>query len=562
MISELRQLMLDHSPHMMLLVDPTNLQIIVANKVAEQVLGYSGSQLVEMQITDIESSLQDVFYWEDVRGGHFQDIDAQEGEYQRADGTQLMVMKSLRVLRHEERWLILILARDARQERKVEDVLEQTLSQLRTTLEATGNGILVIDWHNNIASMNRQFSEMWHIPDAFLKNGNDSAILEFLTANVIEQDLCRERLQQVSDPHEALDQFHLHDGRVFECSSRPQFLGERIIGRVYGFLDNTERVHAEQALRESRDQLESRVHERTLALQMANITLESEKTRQADLIRKLGEAQNQLLQSEKMASIGVLAAGVAHEINNPVGFVNSNLSSLQRYMQSLMRLLDAYEAREEHLPESDRGELNALRKEIDADYLREDLGSLLSESMDGLDRIKRIVQDMKDFSHAGGGDIMEANLETGLDSTLNVVWNELKYKAEVVKEYGGVPEIECIPSQLNQVFMNLLVNAAHAIENRGRITVRTSYENEMVTVAVSDTGSGIAAENLGRIFEPFFTTKPVGKGTGLGLSLSYSIVQKHGGRIEVDSEIGKGTTFRVILPRQMAPAAEENDVVN
>jgi signal transduction histidine kinase len=263
-----------------------------------------------------------------------------------------------------------------------------------------------------------------------------------------------------------------------------------------------------------------------------------------------------------MASIGVLAAGVAHEINNPVGFVNSNLSSLQRYLQSLMRLLDAYELREQHLPEGDRSELNALRKEIDADYLREDLGSLLSESMDGLDRIKRIVQDMKDFSHVGGGDVLVANLETGLDSTLNVVWNELKYKAEVIKEYGGVPEIECIPSQLNQVFMNLLVNAAHAIDNRGRITVRTSYENEMVTVSVSDTGSGIAAENLGRIFEPFFTTKPVGKGTGLGLSLSYSIVQKHGGRIEVDSEIGKGTTFRVILPRQMAPAAEESDVAN
>jgi len=561
-MSELRQLMLDHSPHIMLLVDPSNLRIIVANQVAEQVLGYTAPQLMEMLITDIESSLQDVFYWEDVRGGHFQDIDAQEGEYQRADGTQIMVMKSLRVLRHEERWLILILARDARQERKVEDVLEQTLSQLRTTLEATGNGILVIDWHNKIASMNRQFSEMWSIPEAFLKNGNDAAILEFVTANVVEQDICRERLLQVSDPHETLDQLHLHDGRVFECRSRPQFLGERIIGRVFGFVDITEREHAEHVLRESRDQLETRVHERTLALQMANITLESEKARQADLIRKLGEAQNQLLQSEKMASIGVLAAGVAHEINNPVGFVNSNLSSLQRYMQSLMRLLDAYEAREAHLPDKDRGELNALRKEIDADYLREDLGSLLSESMDGLDRIKRIVQDMKDFSHAGGGDVLVANLETGLDSTLNVVWNELKYKAEVIKEYGGVPDIECIPSQLNQVFMNLLVNAAHAIENRGRITVRTSYENEMVTVSVSDTGSGIAAENLGRIFEPFFTTKPVGKGTGLGLSLSYSIVQKHGGRIEVDSEIGKGTTFRVILPRQMAPAAEEDDVVN
>jgi PAS domain S-box-containing protein len=561
-ISELRQLMLDHSPHMMLLVDPVDLRIIVANKVAEQVLGYTSPQMMEMLITDIESSLQDVFYWEDVRGGHFQDIDAQEGEYQRVDGTQILVMKSLRVLRHGERWLILILARDVRQERKVEDVLEQTLSQLRTTLEATGNGILVIDWHNQIANMNRQFSEMWNIPDAFLKNGNDAAILEFLTANVVEHELCRERLLQVSDPHETLDQLHLHDGRVFECRSRPQFLDERIIGRVFGFLDTTERVHTEQALRESRDQMESRVHERTLALQMANITLETEKARQAELIRKLGEAQNQLLQSEKMASIGVLAAGVAHEINNPVGFVNSNLSSLQRYMQSLMRLLDAYEAREEHLPASDREELSALRKEIDADYLREDLSSLLTESMDGLDRIKRIVQDMKDFSHVGGGDVLVANLETGLDSTLNVVWNELKYKAEVVKEYGGVPEIECIPSQLNQVFMNLLINAAHAIESRGRITLRTAYANEMVTVSISDTGSGIAAENLGRIFEPFFTTKPVGKGTGLGLSLSYSIVQKHGGRIEVESEVGRGTTFHVILPRQMAATPTEDDVVN
>jgi len=561
-MSELRQLMLDHSPHMMLLVDPEDLRIIVANKVAEQVLGHTSSQLLEMQITDIESSLHDVFYWEDVRAGQYQDVDAQEGEYQRADGTQILVMKTLRVLRHEARWLILVIARDARQERKVEAVLEQTLSQLRTTLEATGNGILVIDWHNKIASMNKQFSAMWHIPEAFIKSGNDPAILEFLTANVLEHELCRERLAQVSDPNETLDQLHLLDGRVFECRSRPQFLGERIIGRVYGFLDTTERELNEQALRESRDQLESRVQERTLALQLANLTLENEKARQAELIRKLGEAQNQLLQSEKMASIGVLAAGVAHEINNPVGFVNSNLSSLQRYLQSLIRLLDAYEAREPHLPDAERQELAALRKEVDADYLREDLASLLSESTDGLDRIKRIVQDMKDFSHVGGGDVLMANLETGLDSTMNVVWNEIKYKAEVVKEYGGVPEIECIPSQLNQVFMNLLVNAAHAIEERGRITVRTSYADGNVTVAVSDTGGGIAAEHLGRIFEPFFTTKPVGKGTGLGLSLSYSIVQKHGGRIEVDSEVGKGTTFRVILPRQMAASAVEDDVEN
>jgi PAS domain S-box-containing protein len=549
-MSTLQQLMLDHSPQMMLLVDPADLRILLTNRVVQQVLGYSNMQLNEMSITDIESSLQDVFYWEDVRSGQYHDIEAQEGEYHRADGSQITVMKSVRVLLHEERRLILVQARDVRYERQVEDALEQTLSQLRTTLESTANGILVIDWHNKITSMNRLFSQMWRIPDAFIKTGNDSAILEFLTTHVQEEALCRERLQQVAERSETEDLFHLLDGRVFECRSRPQFLGERIIGRVYGFTDITARESAEQALRESRALLEDRVHERTLALQLANITLEDEKRRQADLIRRLGEAQSQLLQSEKMASIGVLAAGVAHEINNPVGFVNSNLSSLQRYLESLLRLLSGYEAHEGDLSDAARTALSALRQEVDADYLREDLGSLLSESMDGLDRIKRIVQDMKDFSHVGGGDVLLANLEAGLDSTLNVVWNELKYKAEVVKHYGDIDPIDCIPSQLNQVFMNLLVNAANAIETHGRITVSTAQDTDHVTVSVSDTGSGIRAEHLDRIFEPFFTTKPVGKGTGLGLSLSYGIVQKHGGRIEVDSEVGRGTTFRVILPKR------------
>ncbi|HEY1151391.1 MAG TPA: ATP-binding protein [Pseudoduganella sp.] len=547
--------MLDHSPQMMLLVDPADLHILVSNHAVEQALGYSGKELLAMQITDIESSLQDVFYWEEVRNGQYQEIQAQEGEYHRADATPIAVMKSVKPVAYEGRTLLLVQARDVRQERKVEDTLEQTLSQLRTTLESTGNGILVIDWHNRIASMNRLFSQMWRIPDALLQAGNDAAILAFLAASVEESESCRERLQQVVDRSETEDTFRLTDGRVFECRSRPQYLGERIIGRVFGYTDITERQRAEEALRESRDQLESRVSERTLALQMANETLEKEKERQAELIRKLGEAQSQLLQSEKMASIGVLAAGVAHEINNPVGFVNSNLSSLQRYAQALLRLLDGYEDAATRLGPEDQAALAALRREVDADYLREDLGSLLSESMDGLDRIKRIVQDMKDFSHVGGGDVLVANLEAGLESTLNVVWNELKYKAEVVREFGGVAPIECIPSQLNQVFMNLLINAAHSIRERGRITVRTRQDDAHVTVEVSDTGSGIPEEYLGRIFEPFFTTKPVGKGTGLGLSLSYGIVQKHGGRIEVDSVVDRGTTFRVILPRQAAGAA-------
>jgi signal transduction histidine kinase len=262
----------------------------------------------------------------------------------------------------------------------------------------------------------------------------------------------------------------------------------------------------------------------------------------------LKEMSSQLQQSEKMAAIGQLAAGVAHEINNPIGFVNSNLGTLQRYIADLFKTLSAYEQAEVELTPETRTSLAEIKQKLDFSYLQEDCASLLNESLDGMQRVKRIVQDLKDFAHVDATDKQSASLEKGMDSTLNMVRNELKYKAEVVKEYGGIPDVECIPSQLNQVFMNLLVNAAQAIENRGRITIRTGQEEQKVWVEIQDTGRGIQPDHLSRIFDPFFTTKPVGKGTGLGLSLSYGIVNKHHGRIEVQSEEGKGTTFRIWLP--------------
>ena len=545
----LERLMLDHSPSMMLLVEPTKLQIVMANQGACQTLGYPEEALLAMTITDIESSLQDVFYWEDVRNGQYLDINGQEGLYQCADASLLTVIKSVRVVEHHGSPLLLVQARDVQNERQVEAALEQTLSQLRATLESTGNGILVIDWQGRIASMNRLFSAMWHIPEDLLLDRKDAAIIELITAQVMETDALELRLQATVDSSETETLFRLKDGRVFECRSRPQYLAEHIVGRVFGFSDITERTLAEAALRESRDKLEERVGERTADLQAANASLQAERLRQQDLIKKLEEAQNQLLQSEKMASIGQLAAGVAHEINNPVGFVNSNLGTLQNYTHKMLRLLAAYEQTEESLGNDVRQEIRRLKAEIDVEFLREDIGSLLSESLDGLHRVKQIVRDLKDFSHVDKAAREWANLETGLDSTLNVVWNELKYKAKVVKEYGDTPKIECMPSQLNQVFMNLLINAAHAIEEHGQINIRTGHDETNVWLEVEDTGKGIAPENIGRIFEPFFTTKPIGKGTGLGLSLSYGIVNKHGGRIEVTSEVGKGSMFRVLLPR-------------
>jgi signal transduction histidine kinase len=253
-----------------------------------------------------------------------------------------------------------------------------------------------------------------------------------------------------------------------------------------------------------------------------------------------------------MASIGQLAAGVAHEINNPIGFVSSNLGSLRSYVEPIFDLLALLKDQpREALPAELRDALVRLDKAVDLEFVQEDLPQLLNESEDGLLRVKKIVQDLKDFSRVDHADWQDADLNAGLDSTLNVVMNEVKYKAEVRKDYGVLPPVRCIAAQLNQVFMNLIVNAAHAIAERGTITLVTrAVDDDWVCVEISDTGSGMSEEVKRRIFEPFFTTKPVGQGTGLGLSLSFSIVQKHGGRIEVDSEIGVGTRFKVWIPVQ------------
>lgn len=272
----------------------------------------------------------------------------------------------------------------------------------------------------------------------------------------------------------------------------------------------------------------------------------------------LEKAHGQLLQSEKMASVGQLAAGVAHEINNPIGFINSNLGSLKVQVEDLLAVLSAYERAEQIL--SLHPDLFAAIKKAktaaDLEFLRDDIRALIAESLEGVSRVKKIVEDLKDFSRVDSAEWTFSNLERGLESTLNIVWNEIKYKAEVVKDYAGLPDVECIASQINQVFMNLLINAAQAIAEHGTITLRTGFNDDYVWVEIEDTGKGIRPEHLKRIFEPFFTTKPVGQGTGLGLSLAYGIVQRHNGMLEVRSEVGKGSVFRMTLPRvRVAEAA-------
>lgn len=287
-------------------------------------------------------------------------------------------------------------------------------------------------------------------------------------------------------------------------------------------------------------------------------------TRHAELRQaylRLNGAQDKLLQSEKMASIGQLAAGVAHEINNPIGYVHSNLGSLQEYLRSLFTVIETYErALHAQDPRQMLPEIEDVRSRLDIDFIIRDLPQLLAESREGIERVTRIVRDLKDFSYSGRGEsVRRVDLHAGLETTINIIWNELKYKVQLDRHYGELPLVECLPSELNQVWMNLLLNAGHAIAERGSIRVSTGVEGEQVWVEFADTGAGIPQEVMNRIFDPFFTTKPVGRGTGLGLSISYSIINKHHGRIDVQSRPGEGSTFRVWLPVQQPRRDELTD---
>lgn len=268
---------------------------------------------------------------------------------------------------------------------------------------------------------------------------------------------------------------------------------------------------------------------------------------------ELAEAHNQLLQSEKLASIGQLAAGIAHEINNPVGFISSNIGTLEEYVKNLIEIISVYESSEDKInDDQSREAIQSKKSDLDLEYIKTDIVDLLGESNDGVIRVKKIVQDLKDFARTDKAEFEPADINACIDSTLNVANNEIKYNSTVVKEYGDLPKVECISSQINQVLLNLIVNAGHAIEKQGTITIRTRVEGENVVIEVEDTGKGVKPENINKIFDPFFTTKPVGTGTGLGLSVSYGIISKHNGRIEVDSELGRGTKFSIFLPIKAA----------
>lgn len=275
--------------------------------------------------------------------------------------------------------------------------------------------------------------------------------------------------------------------------------------------------------------------------------------------------QAQLLQSQKMESIGTLAGGIAHEINNPVSFIHSNLATLQGYLEDFGELLQLYGTLEESAEVTTETlaklvqNIRDYKEKIDLSFLLSDLPKLMGDTLDGANRVKKIIQNLREFSHTSSGEMERTDLIDTLEKTLKLLHNEIKYRITINKEFGELPPVRCQAQEISQVFLNLLLNAAQAIEGEGSITLKTWAEKEQVVVQISDTGSGIAPENLPRLFEPFFTTKEVGRGTGLGLSVSYNIIKQHNGRLEAESTLGEGATFRVILP--LEPEKAEPDLL-
>jgi two-component system NtrC family sensor kinase len=432
-----------------------------------------------------------------------------------------------------------------------EEKLLKLLSLHDATLEATADGILVIDLDGKIVTHNQKFLKMWHIPAEMVTSGDNETLLVYVCGQLKNPsaflDVARRFHSRPED--EAFDILEFNDGRVFERFSKPQMIYGKIVGYVRSFRDITERVKAEETLKQTCTQLEK-------------------------VNRDLVEMQAQSIQNEKMAAIGQLAAGVAHEINNPVGFVSSNFETLENYGAVFLRLISTYDELVKEIQKSTHTEwaakgqaIDKVRDDLKIDFITDDIHALFDDSREGLDRITKIIQSLRDFSRIDQvSDFCEYDLNDGIQSSLVVARNQIKNDCEIQTELSEIPPVPCNPGQINQVILNIIVNAAQAIKSQnrgesGKIVIQTLKSDQHIICRITDDGPGIPPEIMTKIFDPFFTTKPVGAGTGLGLSISRDIiVNKHKGELLVDSTIGKGTTFTIKMPLQVEFSQTEKDV--
>jgi two-component system NtrC family sensor kinase len=504
--------------------------ILYVNPAAEKELGYSAAELQKMRVSDIDPSAPPKVWGKDGelavrrRAGQMRNFKTQ---HRRRDGHLIPIELNSAPFDYDGKAYSMAVCSDISQRLAAEQALRESEEKFSAMFSMTPDpmaltrlrdGVLLEISHSYAGYFGYEPSEM--LGHSTLSNDLG------LWLEPAHRQKWRDQLERDGEVLGFETPLRRKDGTIVTVLISGKIVdmrGERCV--IVDLRDITRRKQMEELLRQ-------------------------EKAEQAILIKKLEEAQSQLLQSEKLAAIGQLAAGVAHEINNPMGFIRSNLSRLNEYAASLLNVIAAYESADPMLQDHPQisEHIAQVKRNADLAFLKDDLRNLIHESLEGSDRVRRIVQDLRDFSRIDAAEWQLFDIHAGLESTINVVWNEIKYKAELVRYYGEVPLVECISSRLNQVFMNMLVNAAQAIAEHGKITISTRCQDNMVEIAFTDTGQGIPKEVLPKIFEPFFTTKPVGKGTGLGLSVSYGIIRDHGGNIEVVSEVGAGTTFTIRLP--------------
>jgi PAS domain S-box-containing protein len=443
-----------------------------------------------------------------------------------------------------------------RDRKAAEAEINKSFAALGAALEATADGILVLDAVNNIIICNQKFVDLWRIPKSIFTNYDDSSILKYITERIKSSQHLKNFGEGLSSEQNSFEVVELDDGRTLECYSQPQNILNNCAGRVWRLRDITERLASEALVRASEEKyrLQAKI-------------LES-------AFQELKSTQSQLIQAKKMSGLGQLIAGIAHEINNPVNFIYGNLSYADRYTKDLLSLIEIYRS---HYPNPIEA-VQLKLEEIDIDFLVDDFMRLINSIRVDAERIQKIVQSLNKFSRSDEVGCKYVNIHEGIDETLMILQSRLKTnphrpEIRVDKLYGDLPEIECYAGQLNQVFMNLLTNAIDALEEDAktngnwqvindkpqwvrndkkisRILIKTEIQDsDLLVISISDNGNGIPKALHNRLFDLFFTTKPVGKGTGLGLSIAYQIItENHGGKLSFDSTVGKGTEFVIEIP--------------